>query len=213
MVTKVALTYIMAHMDIVIYEKYKPIYGLNFHKYLLENQKRYLDDCLILWTYTIEQLICFKNLINSINGNINFTMDTVNLSYLSWIYYSKEIKSLQQRDSQQRDSKHYLPFSSRHPKYTKNNILFNLARRIRTIVSNLETRNKRLKELKQVLLKTQFPLMQIGNGIEHTKTYQNKYRITTKYVPNTSINLPFITIYNPVNTELYNIIHLGTPLL
>ena len=44
------------------------------------------------------------------------------------------------------DSKQYLNFKSCHPKHTKVNIPFSLARRIWTIVSDISVRNVRLKE-------------------------------------------------------------------
>lgn len=47
---------------------------LNFLRYLIDTWKGYLDDCLILWTHTFDQIIEFKALINSINSDIQFKM-------------------------------------------------------------------------------------------------------------------------------------------
>lgn len=49
------------------------------------------------------------------------------------------------------------------------NILFNLASRICTIVSNYKTWNKRLKELKELQLKREFSSLLVDNRIEHVK--------------------------------------------
>lgn len=77
---------VMAYTDVQIYEQSELMYGLNFHKYLLENWKCYLDDCLILWMYTVE-LINLK-----INNNINFTMENseTELSFLDILIIKRD---------------------------------------------------------------------------------------------------------------------------
>ena len=45
------------------------------------------------------------------------------------------------------DSKQYLLYTSCHPKHTRNSILYNLARRLKTIVFAERTLHKRLEEL------------------------------------------------------------------
>ena len=48
------------------------------------------------------------------------------------------------------DSKQYLLYASGHPKHTRNSIPYNLARRLKTIVSeNNKVRDLRLNELKK----------------------------------------------------------------
>ncbi|CAG2215320.1 unnamed protein product [Mytilus edulis] len=76
--TKVAPTYanlVMAYLETQMYERSKLQFGSQFHKYILDNWKRYLDDCFILWTSSLEKLNEFRNLINDINKSIQFTME------------------------------------------------------------------------------------------------------------------------------------------
>lgn len=80
------------------------------------------------------------------------------------------------------------------------NILFNLAR-ICTIASKPKTCNKSLQELKQILLKRQYPLKLIANRLNMT-CQSNKYPRNTKDTPDTSNNLPFITTCKARNTEV-----------
>ena len=55
------------------------------------------------------------------------------------------------------DTHQYLDFGSSHPRHVKRSIPYNLARRICTIVSDEETRNQRLDEMKKFLIKQQYP--------------------------------------------------------
>ena len=55
------------------------------------------------------------------------------------------------------DGQQYAHFKSCHPPHTKQNIHFNLARRICTIVENRKLRNRRLDELLAKLTKQGYP--------------------------------------------------------
>ncbi|RMX48348.1 hypothetical protein pdam_00011136 [Pocillopora damicornis] len=55
------------------------------------------------------------------------------------------------------DSVQYLPSTSSHPRHIKNNIPYNLARRICLIVEDQDIRKYRLHDLKQILLRKQYP--------------------------------------------------------
>lgn len=51
---------VMVYMVVQVYEQSELMYYLNIYKYLLENWKRYLDDCVNLWTYPLEKPIDLK---------------------------------------------------------------------------------------------------------------------------------------------------------
>ena len=64
------------------------------------------------------------------------------------------------------DSRQYLLFYSCHPRHTKFNIPYNLARRLRTIVSEEQVLKYRMQELKSFLLKQKYPHQIINYGLE-----------------------------------------------
>ena len=64
------------------------------------------------------------------------------------------------------DSFQYLPYTSSHPRHTKNNIPYNLARRICMIIKDHDKRKQRLLDLKQILLDKNYPAEIINIGIE-----------------------------------------------
>lgn len=217
--TKVAPTYanlVMAYLEVQIYEQSRLKYGLDFHRYMLKNWKRYLDDCLILWSHTLTQLLEFKNIINGINSHIQFTME-YSQEKLPFLDILIKIKNGNRIETdihyKPTDSQQYLLFTSNHPKHTKTNIPFNLARRICTIVSNHQTRDTRLQELKTMLLKRQYPLLLIENGIRRAESINIQTLRKPKQTQDTPNILPYISTHNPKNTEAYTIIHNNIPLL
>ncbi|XP_014771811.1 uncharacterized protein LOC106870299 [Octopus bimaculoides] len=217
MVTKFAPTYanlVMAYLELQIYEEFKSKYGLSFHKYLLENWKCYLD-CLILWSHTLDQFIDFKNLINSVNNHIQFTMEYSQdqLPFLDILIIKKGINIETDIHYRPTDSKQYPLFTSNHPKYTKTNIPFNLARRICTTVSNYRTRNKRLQELKAILLERHYPASLVDNGIERAKTIATQDLRKSKHTHVTLNSLPHFSTHNPRNAKAYTIRYKNIPQL
>ncbi|CAC5415568.1 unnamed protein product [Mytilus coruscus] len=76
--TKVAPTYanlVMGYLEIQMYQRSQRKFGHLFYKFLMKNWKRYLDDCFILLNHSSDMLIEFKDLLNEINENIQFTME------------------------------------------------------------------------------------------------------------------------------------------
>ena len=74
------------------------------------------------------------------------------------------------------DSKLFFLYTSCHPKHTRNSIPNNLARRLKTIVSDERTLHKRLEELEQFLIKRKYPLSLIGQ----VKTFKYKKKISQR---------------------------------
>ena len=72
------------------------------------------------------------------------------------------------------DSRQYLLFYSCHPRHTKVNIPYNLARRIRTIVSDDTTLNNRMEELKCFLNKEKYPEQVIDYGVKRAMALDKK---------------------------------------
>ncbi|GAB1599900.1 uncharacterized protein LOC115230173 [Argonauta hians] len=190
-------------------------FGNHFHNFLLTNWLRYLDDCFILWTYTQDQLTEFHQLINSINCNIQFTIDynSEKLPFLDILIINKTTHLETDIYAKPTDSKQYLLFSSCHPKHTKTNIHFNLARSICTIVSNPQTKIKRLNELKNILIERQYPTTLIQNAITRAQSIDTSELRTTRRNQDQPKHISFISTHNPRNTEAFNIINQNIPYL
>ncbi|CAC5419811.1 unnamed protein product [Mytilus coruscus] len=133
--TKVAPTYanlVMGYLEIQMYRRSQRKFGHLFYKFLMENWKKYIDDCFILWNHTLDMLMELKDLLNEINENIQFTMEynSNKLPFLDILIIKNGTNIETDIFYKPTDSKQYLLFTSCHPKHTRVNIPYNLAKRI-----------------------------------------------------------------------------------
>ena len=104
-------------------------------------------------------------------------------------------------------------YTSCHPKHTKNNIPFNLARRICTIVSEENTVQQRLSELRQFLINRKYPLNLITKGIDKAKSLTKVELRNQQRSPKNKDVIPFVSTFNPKNPEIFTMIHSSLPIL
>lgn len=101
------------------------------------------------------------------------------------------------------DTHQYLDYRSCHPKHTKRNIPYCLARRICAIVSKANVRERRLNELKTFLKQQHYPEPIIIKGIEKAKKLNtNELRGARKETPEIKKILPLVITYNPNNPNV-----------
>lgn len=126
-----------------------------------------------MWNKGLDKLMEFKTMINEINTEIQFTMEYSDkqLPFLDILVIKKNSKIETDIFYKPTDSKQYLLFSSCHPKHTRINVPYNLAKRICTIIPNTELRDRRLFELKTSLLERGYPVQIIENGITKAKSF------------------------------------------
>ncbi|XP_014776090.1 uncharacterized protein LOC106873295 [Octopus bimaculoides] len=65
----------MGYLEITIYQESFSKFGNPLSQYISENWKGFWDDCFIHWNDNIDKLLEFKTLLDSINTNIQFTME------------------------------------------------------------------------------------------------------------------------------------------
>lgn len=108
-----------------------------------------------------------------------------------------------------------MQYNSHHPRHIKNNIPFNLARRICTIVSDENIKKQRLTELEGFLLKRKYPIGLIEQGIAKAK----QIPIGTLRSPthdtedNNDEIMTYVTTYNPNHCDFYKEVQSGFDLL
>ena len=113
----------------------------------------------------------FHNSLNEINPNIQFTIEYSNtsISFLDVKVINDETKILTDVFYKATDTHQYLNFKSCHPTHTKRNIPNNLARRICTIVTDENTKDQRLEELKLFLKAKNYPKTLVLSAIREAK--------------------------------------------
>lgn len=208
--TKMAPSYatlVLGFLEEQLYTKLKETKGDQFANIIAKKWERFLDDCFILWPYSIEELIKFQNCLNSLHKDIQFKLkfSSTELSFLDVLV--KKINTTITTDIffKITDSKQYLNFKSCHPKHTKINIPFNLARRICTIVSDPNTLSFRLKELVQILIERQYPLEIISSGIYKALGIPRSELLCVHETSKTKL-VPFISTHNPHNREIFGML-------
>ena len=181
------------------------IYPKDFVNYFVRNYFRFLDDIFHTWLINFD-IEPFYKLINELDPDLKFIFEklTTNVNFLD--INIKIVDNQLHFDIYHKptNSFSYLKYNSCHPSHTKNNISLSLARRIIIIVT--DNRDYRLKELRQNLLKRNYPEKIINYSF--TKSFQpknnkeeNKETITftRTYNPNHNFN------YNRFNNCLNNI--------
>ena len=173
-------------------------------KLLIELSKRYMDDCFIFWPLTLN-FENFKACLNNMHPSINFTFEKPEIFYEN----EKEVEILNflnakiilhEDNSVETDiyyksmnTHDYLPYDSAHPDHTKNNIPYNLHKRIIVFVSNPEKVMIRLEELRQFLKECKYPEQVIRKNIFYAKLQgpapnpersKNIISFVTTYYPN-----------------------------
>ena len=130
-------TLTIGYLEVKLYEKVTEVFGDEFGNYFVTNWKRFLDDCFIPWTKTVSDLESLHNILNNLHIDIKFTLQFSNTeqSFLDVLVKNREGKIETDIYYKDTDSKQYLLFNSCHPRHTKINIPYNLARRLRTMVS------------------------------------------------------------------------------
>jgi hypothetical protein len=135
--------------------------------------KRYIDDILVIWKGTVEQLNIFMTKINLLHPSIKFTceFDSANRSttYLDTTISLKNDAINTDLYRKPTDRVQYLLPSSCHPNHIFTNVPFSLALRIVRICSTSEALDRRLNELSEMLLSRSYNKNNIKNAISKAR--------------------------------------------
>ena len=172
--------------------------------------KRFLDDIIMLWRGSVEDLHKFLSDLNSISPTIKFTLSHVNptgdscdcpistsipfLDTSCSIIENKIITDLYKKET---DRNQYLLTSSCHPASVCSNIPYSLALRIVRICSMTETREKRFSELKDMLLSREYSSNIINAAIDRARNIPRLEALKKVVKPKTSERPVFVIHYDP----------------
>ena len=155
---------------------------------------------------TEEQLQKFHSLLNNLHPSIKFTIEKskTRLPFLDALIINEDGKLHTDIYCKPTDSKQYLLYTSCHPKHTRNSIPYNLARRLRMIISDENTFLTRLEELKTFLSKQKYPPDLIEDSILKVKALKRPDLLQPKELSNADHSLiPYVITFNPNNPEIF----------
>ena len=197
---------VLAYLEEKMYEKSEEDFNQTFRSYLETNFKRFLDDCFLIFNQQEKDLDNFHLLLNSLHPSIKYSIDKnrKQISFLDTLIINNNGKVETDIYYNPTDSKQYLLYTSCHPKHTRNSIPYNLAKRLRLIISEENTLIKRLEELRNFLLKQKYPPTLIDDSITKIKC-PNRPAILKAHENNDKDNsqTPYVTTFNPHNPEIY----------
>jgi hypothetical protein len=67
-------TLVLGYLEHILYEQLLNSYGQEFASHVVQNSKRFLDDCFIIWNSDIPVEIVHTEL-NSLNDHIRYTVN------------------------------------------------------------------------------------------------------------------------------------------
>ena len=216
--TKIAPSYatlVLGYLESKLYSQVADIMGREIGHYVYTNWRRFLDDCYINWPYGGDKLEQLQHILNSLDSNIQLTAETSckELPFLDVMIRKEKTCLTTDIYYKPTDSFQYLPYTSSHPRHTKNNIPYNLARRICMIIKDHDKRKQRLLDLKQILLDKNYPAEIINIGIEKafSQTPEELRGVREQTKENNLLCL--VTTYNPNNPQVYKLVRETLPML
>jgi hypothetical protein len=215
--TKFAPTYatlVLGYLEAKVYDTIKSKYGENVQKHFTEKWRRYLDDCFLIWKNDLCQLQDLIYILNNMNNNIKFTMETsqVSLPFLDILVNVENKHIITDIYYKPTDTKQYLDYRSCHPRATRNNVPYNLARRICTIVKNIPLRDIRLRELEISLIDRNYPIGVIKRGIDMASSINIEILRNPQCKEEGNI-IPFVNTHNPSRPNIFKHIREALPVL
>ncbi|XP_073406721.1 uncharacterized protein [Dendrobates tinctorius] len=159
---------------------------------------RFIDDILIIWTESEQQLKTFHEQFNQFHPTINLTLNysSTEINFLDTIIKLKnnEIEtSLYQKPI---DHPTYLKWDSFHPKHIKNSIIYSQAIRYNRICSNRMDRDKHLGRLKKTFLNQGYHPRTIENQITRATRLSRNHLLHYKAKEENN-RVPLVVTYNP----------------
>ena len=199
-----------------------------FEKYFTEEHislklfKRFLDDLFFIFKGSSKTLHKILDEINGIHPNIKLTMNHTSIDEddpcdcpkketIPFLDVSLSIKNGKIETDLYRkptDRNQYLLPSSCHPSDCIRNIPFSLALRIVKICSNMEKRNNRLEELKQMLMEREYDESVVDTAVNRAKKISREKALQPKTEKNEADKRPvYVSTYDPRLPNLTNILN------
>ena len=217
--TKVVPTYVnlvMAYLEIKLYQIIREKYGKERMDHFVKEWLRYLDDCFLNWDLTIDTTENLLKILHSLHPSIKFeTEDSeTEANYLDIKIIVKDSKIITDLFQKPTDSQHYVPFILSNPSHTKRNIPFDLARTICTIVEERNTKDQRLTESKNTLVKQGYAIQLLEFGAQKATEIPivDLRQPKDKDKEDTPI-LTFVSTFNPRNPDMFKVMKDTLPLL
>ena len=179
-----------------------------YHQYPLV-WLRFLDDIFLIWQYSEKELLDFIEYLNNAHQWIKFTYhySTEKATFLD-VDISKNNDGILATSIhvKKTNNRQYIVYSSCHPIPCKKGIPFSQAKRYRRIISNDETFEKELENLKSYFLKRIYPFHIIDNAFQKVRALPRDMALTETVKSDNKL-VPYVITYNPSLPNIGKIIN------
>jgi peptide-methionine (R)-S-oxide reductase len=130
--------------------------------------KRFIDDIFFIWISTLDKLLEFIDIANTLFPTIKFTFEysQTSVNFLdTTIYIDNERKLRTTLYRKPTDKNLILHYTSRHPLHIKRNIIYNQALRYKRIISSPQKLNTELNTLVKIFRARGYPNRMIKQQI------------------------------------------------
>ena len=172
----------IGYIEIMLFYKLKSQLGKPVAQYFWSHYRRFLDDGQIMWDLRLGDFKEVLYLMDSLDPSIKFTSECSidRLIYLDIVIVKTETGFMTEIHQKETDGGAYLPFMSSHPRHTKTNIPFCLARRVRALTDNDQVCQSKMNILKENLISVGYPYGLVETAAnEMINTDKNELRIVT----------------------------------
>lgn len=165
--------------------------------------KRFIDDILMLWMGSQEELDVFIDHMNSFHPTIKFTANssTDSVPFLDINITLRDGFLRTDLYSKPTDAHAYLHSSSSHPRHTVKNIPYSLFIRLRRLCSTPDVFNSRCQELSQQLKCRGYNQKVISEARQKAESIPRSESLQYKTKKRNS-RVPFVVTHNPANPPL-----------
>ena len=199
----------MGYLEILLFHNLSFNLGPQVACYFWRHFRRYLDDGQIMWDTRLGNFKEVLFYLNRVNKSIKFTASSSNseIIFLDVRIFKTDSGFETMVFSKVTDADNYLNFLSCHPRHTKENIPFNLARRVRTLTDDNVRCEKEMDALAQKLANSNFPLGMIRTAIKSAFNHDPK-ELRLKSNSNESSeedgSISFVHFYDPSLPKLFS---------
>ena len=166
--------------ETILFPTVQATYNQHIANIIKETYKRFMDDGVVFLPVEVSKRE-FLDLLNSMHPNIVFTledsetthvdgMEVQNLNFLDILIMLREDGKIGRDIYYKITNTHdYVHYNSFHEQQVLDNVPYNLAKRIVVFVSDYDTAERRLEELKGFLLKCEYPENIVDKGIHNAR--------------------------------------------
>ena len=191
----------MGYLEIQLFYKLRANLGENIALYFWNNYMRYLDDGIIFWDKRLCDFEQVFKLMNVIDPSINFTMERSDSSvkFLDVLVYRANSCFETVVQSKCTDSNTLLNYKSSHPRHCRDNIPFNLARRVVALTDDEDKAKEQLAALSLKLINAGYPVGLVHSAVQNALSLSSEdIHIRKDKVEDDDV-IAFVHTYDPAH--------------